>query len=98
MNYFRANVTLIGHPKALKTDGSNLLCNGMFIMGQRDKYISHAACIVMANEYPQLRVEVIPKANHFVHQNAPDTINALIRSFLGPVSNYAEKNGSIKTT
>lgn len=67
-------------------------------MGQRDKYISHAACIVMANEYPQLRIEVIPNANHFVHQNASVTANALIRSFLGPVSKYDEKNDSIETT
>lgn len=60
----------------------------MFILGQREIGISHAACIVMANEYPKLRVEVIPDANHFVHQDAPNATNALIRDFLGPASKY----------
>ena len=60
----------------------------MFILGQRDIAISPAACIVMATEYAKLRFEVIPNANHFVHQDAPKATNALIRDFLGPASNY----------
>lgn len=78
INYFRANSTFISHSKRNQIDGSD----GMFIMGQLESNISHAACIVMSNDYPKLRVEVIQNANHFVHQDAPLTTNALIREFL----------------
>lgn len=78
INYFRANSTFLNHSQRKRIDGSD----GMFIMGQKDSYISHAACIIMSNEYPKLRVEVIPNSNHFVHQDAPTATNALIREFL----------------
>lgn len=84
LNYYRANSSFICEPPKEKDDGAN----GMFILGQRDIAISLAACVVMATEYPKLRFEVIPNANHFVHQDAPNATNALIRDFLGPASNY----------
>ncbi|XP_055296508.1 epoxide hydrolase 1-like [Sitodiplosis mosellana] len=84
LNYYRANSSFICEPAREKDDGAK----GMFILGQRDAAISHAACIVMANECPKLRVEVIPGANHFVHQDAPKATNTLIHDFLGPASNY----------
>lgn len=66
-------------------DGGN---NGMFVLGQNELYISHESVIAMSNEYPKLRVEIIPGANHFVHQDAPNETNALLRNFLGLASNY----------
>lgn len=84
INYYRANSSFASEPVKGKDNGSD----GMFILGQRDAYISLAACIVMANEYPKLTLEVIPNANHFVHQDAPEAINSLIRKFLGSVSNF----------
>lgn len=58
----------------------------MFILGQKDTQISHAVFIMVAKEYPKLRVEVIPNANHFVHQDAPFATNKLIREFLSTKS------------
>lgn len=84
INYYRANSSFVCAQAGRKDDGTN----GMFILGQRDSYISHAAFILMANEYPKLNVEVIPGANHFVHQDASIATNKLIRNFLGPISNY----------
>lgn len=54
----------------------------MFILGQRDKLISQAACILLTNRFPKLRVEIIPNANHFMHQVAPKATNEMIRHFL----------------
>lgn len=85
LNYYRANTSLATERTECKDDGSD----GLFILGQRDTYVSHAACIVMATEYPKLEIEVIPNANHFVHQDAPEQINSLIRTFLGSPLNYA---------
>lgn len=59
-------------------------------MGQRDYYNSaQVFCTEMAVEYPKLRVEVIPNANHFVQQDKPEAINSLIREFLGSPAKYA---------
>lgn len=84
INYYRANSSFLSVPKEQNNDGFD----GMFILGQNDAFISHACCIVMANEYPKLRIEVIPGANHFVHQDAPEATNALLHNFLGPALNY----------
>lgn len=84
INYYRANSSFLSEPKKQSDDGSD----GMFILGQKDAYISHANIILMAKQYPKLRVEVIPGANHFVHQDAPEVTNELLRDFFGPASNY----------
>ncbi|XP_031628443.1 epoxide hydrolase 3-like [Contarinia nasturtii] len=84
INHYRANSSFVSKKEERHDDGSK----GMFILGQRDPYISHAAIIMMANKYQKLRVEVIPDANHFVHQDASNATNKLIRDFLGPASNY----------
>lgn len=78
INYFRANSSFFNHPIRNQIDGSD----GMFILGQKEPFISHAPCIVLSNDYPKLRVEVIPNANHFVQQDAPSATNTLIREFL----------------
>lgn len=88
INIYRANALFVDKPKNKLGDGSD----GLYILGQRDRYISHASVIVMANEYPKLKVEVIPNANHFVHQDKPEQINSLIRTFLGTVPNYVVAN------
>lgn len=86
INYYRANLTYFpkeGNGKIGDGDG------GLFIMGQRDKYISQASCILMADFYPKLQVEVVPNANHFVQQDAPHQVNKLMKDFLGDASGYA---------
>lgn len=60
----------------------------MFILGQYDRYVSHACCIILANQYKKLKIEVLPNVNHFVQQNNPLKINALIADFLGKSTNY----------
>lgn len=61
----------------------------MFVLGQLDRYVSHATCIILANTYPNLKVEMLPNVNHFVQQNSPLKTNALIREFLGDSASYA---------
>lgn len=88
INIYRANAIFVDRPKNKPGDGSD----GMYILGQSDRYVSHASVIVMANEYPKMKIEVIPNANHFVHQDKPEQINSLIRTFLGTVPDYVAEN------
>lgn len=94
---YRANFPYFRKPNKVRiaNDGSN----GMFMLGQKDRYISHACCITLAKLYPELRVEVVPNVNHFLQQNDPVSVNALMKDFLGPSSNYAleplRQNGEV---
>lgn len=85
LNYYRTNSTFISRPETLKITGSD----GMFILGQRDIAISQKSCVVIAKKYPKIRVEIMPNAIHFLHQDAPKAVNNLIREFLGPTSKYS---------
>lgn len=84
LNYYRANSTFVRESTENLDDGKD----GMFILGDKELYVSPIAITRMSNEYPKLRVEVIPGANHFVHQDAPKQTNALLRDFFGSASNY----------
>lgn len=63
----------------------------MYILRQQDVAVSQMARIMVARKYPKLRVETIPNANHFLHQDAPDATNVLLRNFLESASNYTVK-------
>lgn len=84
---YRANFPYFGTPAASKltNDGAD----GLFILGQLDRYISHSSCILLSKLYPKLRVEVVPNVNHFLQQNDPISVNALMKEFLGAPNQYA---------
>lgn len=83
-SYSRTNDDRNGGNTQGKHDGSN----GMFVLGEYDKYISSKSLTMCAKEYPKMRVEVISKTSHFVQHQAPTATNDLIRDFLGPASNF----------
>lgn len=89
INYYRANFSRPdddqagGNPQR-KIDGSN----GMFVLGERDKYISSKSLKLATKIYPKMRVEVIPKASHFLQHHAATATNNLIRDFLGPATDF----------
>lgn len=60
----------------------------MFVLGQGDKYISPKSLKLATKIYPKMRVEVVPKANHFLQHHAAAATNKLIRDFLGPASDF----------
>ena len=94
INYYRANFSFkktkddnndqFAASKPKKIDGSN----GMFVLGERDKYISPKSLQLTAKEYPKMRVEVVPKASHFLQHHAATATNDLIRDFLGPSNEF----------
>lgn len=87
MALYRANFPYFrtAAPSKIANDGAD----GMFVLGQLDRYISHSSCILLSKLYPKLRVEVVPNVNHFMQQNDPVSVNALMKDFLGAPSDYA---------
>lgn len=80
INYYRANfgsATKVLRPDGL--DGSD----GMYVLGEHERYISMESLAITAKEYPKIRVEVVKDANHFVQQHQPHVVNNLIRDFIG---------------
>lgn len=68
--------------------------DGMFMLGDGEKYISQKSLALTLKEYPKIRVEMVPNANHFVQHHNPTATNELMRNFLGPVTNYSVENYS----
>lgn len=79
INYYRRNLTLFDERRSPKIIN---YAPGLFILGERDQYISKTSGRHMQKEFQNLRFETVPDANHFVQQNAPEKTNALIRDFL----------------
>lgn len=71
-------------PKKLENDGSD----GLYLLGEGDLYISQQSIEVIRELYPKGRAEVVPGANHFVQQDAPQITNRLLWDFIGAASQY----------
>lgn len=87
MALYRANFPYFTTPEPTKIPNEG--ADGLFVLGQLDRYISHSSCILMSNLYPKLRVEVVPNVNHFLQQNDPVSVNALMKDFLGKATQYS---------
>lgn len=86
INYYRANFGTRGSDSLSpnnRLDGSN----GMYVLGELEKYISFETLELTQTEYPKIRIEVVKGANHFLNQDAPQAVNDLLRDFLGSAAN-----------
>jgi pimeloyl-ACP methyl ester carboxylesterase len=54
----------------------------MVIWGQRDRVLGEELAEPDRRWVPNVRVERIPKASHWVQADAPERVNELLRSFL----------------
>lgn len=79
INYYRANLRVFGGLPQTKVDKWS---PGLFLLGENDKYISQKTGPQQQLRNGNLRFETVPGANHFVQQDAPEAVNALMRSFL----------------
>lgn len=80
LNYYRANLgALLTGVSSDGLDGTD----GMYILGEHDKYVSKVTLELTAQDYPKVRVVSVPGANHFPHENNPKATNDLLRAFLG---------------
>lgn len=88
IDYYRGNFssgqTDDGDQSSRKIDGSN----GMFVLGEGDKYISRKSLKLASKIYPKMRIETVAKANHFLQHHSAEATNNLIRDFLGPASDF----------
>lgn len=60
----------------------------MFVLGERDKFISMKSLKLASKMYPKMRIEKLPKASHFLQHHAAKATNNLIRDFLGPSTDF----------
>lgn len=88
INYYRSNFSIRGTSTPSVDDSHLDGSNGMFVLGEFEKYISKHSLTAMAETYPKLRVEVVPGASHFLQQDTPKETNDLLWDFLGPASKY----------
>lgn len=79
INYYRANLQFLVSRHEAKVDK---YAPGLFLLGEKDRYISQQAGVQQQKMSGNLRFETVPGANHFVQQHAPAATNALMRSFL----------------
>jgi pimeloyl-ACP methyl ester carboxylesterase len=54
----------------------------LYLIGENDLYISKETGPLAQQYYQNLDYQVIKGANHFAQQDAPEEVNAMIRSFL----------------
>ncbi|XP_031616516.1 epoxide hydrolase 4-like [Contarinia nasturtii] len=80
INYYRANFG--GASKVQKSDELDGT-DGMFVLGEYERYISMDAIALTAKRYPKIRVEIVKDANHFLQQHQSHAVNELLREFLG---------------
>lgn len=78
INYYRAILNLESSlPPGGCLDGTD----GMYVLGEHEKYISMESLALTAKEYPKIRVEIVPDANHFLQEHKPNAVNELLRDF-----------------
>ncbi len=77
--YYRA---LFRHRGKLRTLLKPIDAPTLLIFGERDPVFTLATLGGIEDQVPNLRVERIPSAGHFVQTDAPETVNRLIVDFL----------------
>lgn len=88
INYYRANIPSTDNgSKKRENDGEN----GLFVLGEKDAYISQRSIAVTQQMYPKGKVAIVSGANHFVQQDAPNETNRIIRDFVGAASQYKDE-------
>ena len=80
INYYRANMKFLNPDPSLERPLK--FSRGLFLLGEKDYYISKDAASMMQKNFENLDFKVIEGANHFAQQNKPEETNRLIREFL----------------
>ena len=80
LNYYRA--LFRRNPLKARTLLRRIEAPVMVIWGERDRYLSKELAEPDASWVPNLRVERLPDASHFVAEDRPDEVNFLLMEFL----------------
>ncbi|MCA1716042.1 MAG: alpha/beta hydrolase [Actinobacteria bacterium] len=82
LNYYRA--LFRRNPFKVRTLLRRIEAPVMVIWGERDRYLGKELAGPDPSWVPNLRVERLPDASHFVAEDRPDEVNALLLEFLPP--------------
>lgn len=80
INYYRA--MLRQDPRRLKTSVEPIRVPTLLIWGERDTALGKELTYGLEPLVPDLRIEYIPDAAHWVQQEQPEQVNALLLAFL----------------
>lgn len=80
LNYYRALVQR--NPLELSHQIQAIDVPTLLIWGQQDRFLGPRLTEGLSHWVPDLRVERIPEAGHWVMADAPDRVNELLRAFL----------------
>jgi epoxide hydrolase 4 len=84
VNYYRA-LNLFKGPAALSQGDGVVLDRTLMIWGEDDKPLSKATTYGTHAYVPDVTIRYLPGVSHWVQQEAPETVNAMIRAFLAGV-------------
>jgi epoxide hydrolase 4 len=82
LNYYRA--ALRRSPRAAQASLRPISAETLVIWGQRDAYIGSELAEPSPQWVPNVRVERLPQATHWVQHDAPEQVNELLVGFLAP--------------
>ncbi|XP_059613978.1 epoxide hydrolase 1-like [Phlebotomus argentipes] len=79
LNYYRANG--FGAVPRIKSKPEKY-APGLFLLGEKEQYISLSTGAAMEKAYPNLTYKLVPGATHFAQQDKPTLVNEMMRKFL----------------
>jgi pimeloyl-ACP methyl ester carboxylesterase len=80
INYYRA--LFRRNPREAMKEPATITCPTLLIWGERDRYLGVALTEGLERWVPNIRVERIPEASHWVQIDAPERVNDLMLDFL----------------
>ncbi len=84
MNYYRA--ILRRNPLRTARDARPVACPTLVVWGERDRHLSTRLLSGLERWAPNLRIERLPDASHWVQRDAPERLNELLVGFLTDAS------------
>ncbi|KAL1130081.1 hypothetical protein AAG570_013021 [Ranatra chinensis] len=81
VNYYRANLI----KSSLKRNKDVEVPQGLLIFGDQDLAIETSTAEETAKTVPNLTLQIIPGASHFVQQDEPEEVNKAIHEFLNNI-------------
>jgi pimeloyl-ACP methyl ester carboxylesterase len=82
VNYYRSSVR--ASPKAAAAALRPISAPTLVIWGERDGYLGSELAEPEHDDVPNLRVERLPDASHWVHHDEAERVNQLLIDFFGP--------------
>uniref|UniRef100_A0A182JK48 AB hydrolase-1 domain-containing protein n=1 Tax=Anopheles atroparvus TaxID=41427 RepID=A0A182JK48_ANOAO len=80
INYYRDNFRFFSN--ALRPPKPKTFAPGLYLLGEKDLYISKETGPLMQREFDNLEFKIVPGVDHFLQQHNPELVNRYMREFL----------------